>query len=69
MAILRCGNAQGAQHYHPVEYFGGTAQFKVQQENDRKKREYAEALSIPLLYIPYTVRKKDDIIQLVKDQL
>lgn len=64
--LIEC---QGEQHYHPITYFGGEVQFKVQQENDRQKSEYAKKIDIPLLCIPYTIRKKDNIIQLVKDQL
>lgn len=44
---------QGEQHEHPVEHFGGEEQFKVQQEHDRRKREYAEKNNINLLEIWY----------------
>ena len=44
---------QGQQHYEPIEYFGGQEQFEKQVEHDKRKREYAEYHSIPLLPIPY----------------
>lgn len=44
---------QGAQHEHPVEYFGGEEKFKTQQEHDRRKREYAKDHNINLLEIWY----------------
>ena len=60
--LIEC---QGAQHYHPVEYFGGEKQFVVQQENDNLKRKYAAKLGIPLLEIPYICNTEDSIIQFV----
>lgn len=44
--LLEC---QGVQHYKPVSYFGGEAQFIRQQEHDRRKREYAANSRIPLI--------------------
>ena len=44
---------QGGQHERPVEYFGGKEQFKVQQEHDRRKKEYAKLHKIKLLEIWY----------------
>lgn len=44
---------QGEQHEHPVDVFGGEEQFKVQQEHDRRKREYAQKHNIKLLEIWY----------------
>lgn len=35
---------QGKQHEQPIEYFGGETQFKIQQEHDKRKREYAEKI-------------------------
>ena len=37
----------------PIEYFGGEEQFKIQQEHDRRKREYAEKNGYKLLEIGY----------------
>lgn len=44
---------QGEQHKHPVEYFGGEERFKIQQEHDRRKYEYAKKNNINLLEIWY----------------
>ena len=44
---------QGAQHYEPVDIFGGEERFKIQQEHDRRKRQYAKNNNISLLEIPY----------------
>ena len=44
---------QGKQHYKPVSAYGGEEQFKVQQEHDRRKRQYANDNNIKLLEIPY----------------
>ena len=61
--LIEC---QGEQHYKPVDYFGGEIQFEIQQEHDRRKREYAEAIGVPLLEIPYiadTYEKVAEILQ------
>lgn len=44
---------QGEQHEHPVEAFGGERQFKIQQEHDKRKRDYAQRNRIDLLEIWY----------------
>lgn len=44
---------QGKQHEQANEYFGGEEQFKIQQEHDKRKREYAEQNNINLLEIWY----------------
>lgn len=44
---------QGLQHDKPVEYFGGEEQLKIQQEHDKRKREYAKQNNINLLEIWY----------------
>ena len=44
---------QGGQHEKPVAYFGGEDQFKIQQEHDKRKREYAKEHNINLLEIWY----------------
>lgn len=45
--------AQGQQHITPKELFGGEEQFKIQQEHDKRKRDYAEANGYSLLEIWY----------------
>lgn len=44
---------QGKQHKQPIEYFGGEEQFKIQQEHDKRKKEYAKLHKINLLEIWY----------------
>lgn len=44
---------QGGQHYKPIEHFGGVKQFDIQQEHDRRKRQYAKDHNIKLLEIWY----------------
>lgn len=44
---------QGEQHKHPVSAFGGEEQFKIQQEHDFRKREYAKLHNIELFEIWY----------------
>ncbi len=45
---------QGLQHYKPVEYFGGEKHFKLQQQHDKLKSEYAKSHSYKLITVPYT---------------
>ena len=45
--------AQGEQHERPIEIFGGEKQFEIQQEHDRRKREYAENHNYKLFEIWY----------------
>lgn len=44
---------QGKQHEEPIDYFGGEEQFKIQQEHDKRKRDYAIENNIELLEIWY----------------
>jgi len=44
---------QGIQHSKPVSKFGGDSQFQIQQEHDKRKREYALNHKINLLEIWY----------------
>lgn len=45
---------QGLQHYQPVEYFGGENQFRLQQQHDKLKLEYAKINNYNLITVPYT---------------
>ena len=58
---------QGEQHEKPIEYFGGEEKFKIQQEHDKRKREYALKNNIYLLEIWYW--DFDNIEQILKEQL
>lgn len=44
---------QGLQHKKPVDYFGGDKSFAIQQEHDKRKREYARKHNIDLLEVWY----------------
>lgn len=58
---------QGIQHEHPIEHFGGEEQFKIQQEHDKRKREYAQKNNIVLLEIWYY--DFDNIEQILESRL
>lgn len=51
---------QGEQHYKSVDHFGGIRKFKIQQEHDLRKREYAKEHNILLLEIRFDedIKKK-----------
>lgn len=51
----------GAQHFFPVEFFGGEEKFQQQQENDNNKNEWCANNNIHLERIPYTDYNKIDI--------
>lgn len=57
----------GAQHFKPVEFFGGQQEFEYRQRNDRIKDSYCKDHGIPLLRISY--KQFDQIEQLVTDKL
>ena len=44
---------EGGQHEKPIDLFGGEEQFKIQQEHDKRKKEYAKLHNIKLLEIWY----------------
>lgn len=43
----------GAQHFEPVEHFGGDEAFKYRTNNDKIKDAYCNKYKIPIIYIPY----------------
>lgn len=45
---------QGAQHFAPVDFFGGEEQLALQQEYDNRKRKYCSDNNYELIEIPYT---------------
>lgn len=53
---------QGQQHYKPVNMFGGQPQFKIQQEHDKRKRQYAHNHNFILIEIPYNCKKIEDYL-------
>ena len=44
----------GQQRFKSIEVFGGQTRFKVTQETDKFKNNWALANNIPLIRIPYT---------------
>ena len=58
---------QGKQHDKPIEYFGGKKQFEIQQEHDKRKRDYAKEHNIELLEIWYY--DFDNIENILKERL
>lgn len=62
--LIEC---QGEQHFRPVEYFGGEAKFKVQQEHDRRKREYAAVHGLEFLEVLYTCHTYDDVVEALEE--
>lgn len=57
--LIEC---QGKQHYQPITIYGGDDALKIQQEHDRRKREYAETNGYKLLEISYWNYDKIDEI-------
>lgn len=45
--------ADGKQHYEPIEYFGGMEAYKKIVERDTLKNKYCIKNNIPLLRVPY----------------
>ena len=72
---MRLIEFDGEQHARPIEHFGGENKFKIQQENDVLKNQYALSHNIPLVRIPYSKRdyiNLDDILgdkYLIKNSL
>lgn len=58
---------QGMQHEKSFDYFGGEQRFKIQQEHDKRKREYAKTHNIELLEIWYY--DYDNIETILHDKL
>lgn len=58
---------QGRQHRMSVDYFGGEESFAIQQEHDKRKREYAKSRGISLLEIWYD--DLDNINEILESRL
>lgn len=52
----------GAQHYIPMEFFGGKDQLVNQQKRDAELREYCRNNDIKLVEIPYTETNIEEVI-------
>lgn len=64
--LIEC---QGAQHYFPIEFFGGEEQFEVQQFHDELKREYAREHGIKLIEVPYTLDTYEKVEEFLLKEL
>lgn len=56
---------QGQQHYNPIEYWGGAEKFEQQKEHDKRKKEFAVKMNVPLLEIPYTYTNEEIVSFLI----
>lgn len=59
----------GIQHYEATKFFGGDKQFKIQQEHDHRKREYAKNHGHKLISIKYTYDTYDKIAEYLNKHL
>lgn len=68
---MRIGNIlieyQGQQHYKPVEYFGGIEQFKIQQQHDQIKRQWAKDNNYREIEIKYNQNIHEVLNTIFKD--
>lgn len=65
---IRLIEFDGEQHFKPVNIFGGEEKFKIRQENDALKNQYALSHNIPLVRIPYYLRDNITIQDLLEDK-
>lgn len=59
---------QGKQHFEPIEFLGGAAQYEITKENDMLKLQYAQECNIPLhliSYVDYNVINDDFILKIL----
>ena len=59
----------GRQHYEPIDHFGGNKQFSIQQEHDRRKREYAKENNFTLIEISYKYDTYEKVAQYLDEVL
>lgn len=52
--------ANGIQHYQPIDFFGGIKGLNYQQKRDKVKRNFCKKHNIPLLEIPYYKFETDE---------
>lgn len=57
----------GRQHYEPIEYFGGTDNFIIQQENDGRKQEYCNDNNIKLFIIKYNENIEEKMEEILSE--
>lgn len=56
----------GAQHYKPIEWFGGDEAFQLSKERDQIKDNYCQMKNIALLRLPYSLTEKELEKQIIK---
>lgn len=57
---------QGRQHYQPIEIFDD---FDIQQKRDKIKKDYADSIQIPIIYIPIikeVPKNLDDYLKILR---
>lgn len=60
---------QGRQHYEPVDYFGGEAKFRKQQQHDKMKRNYAEHKGYQLVEVDYHFNTIGKVTKYLSDKI
>lgn len=63
--VVKLIEYQGIQHYKPIAAFGGEESFKIQQEKDAIKKNYAIAHNIELLEISYLDNIESKLFKLI----
>lgn len=43
----------GEQHYRAIDHFGGEEQYKLQQENDKRRDQFCSEYNLKLIRVPY----------------
>ena len=56
-----------AQHYEPIEFFGGINNFIAQQKRDYMKLEYCKNNQIPLFIIKYNENIKERLEEILNE--
>lgn len=60
----------GAQHFKPIDYFGGKDAYNILKQNDEIKNEYCKLHKINLIRIPYFLKEnevKNIIINIIQN--
>lgn len=60
---------QGAQHYTPIDFFGGVDALQEQKVRDNLKMEYASAHGYHLIEVPYTEDTGDKVKEFIELRL
>lgn len=63
-----CIEFDGIQHFKPIEYFGGIAEFRKQKKRDKIKDDFCKLNGLCLIRIPYFFDDKK-IIEILKKEV